>query len=98
MNDSRLRALAPVAAAVGSALVVVAACSDLTGLPPATIRNVVDTVSLYALSDTVISLPAAYDLQTALAVRTDRSSLFDFAFNVDSTGRLEFLPSGALGL
>jgi hypothetical protein len=86
-----------VVAALGS--VTLAACNvDNLGLPAATDANVVDTVSLWALGGTALSLPSAYQISTKSTVRTDRSSSFDFAFNVDTLGRPVFLPTGALGL
>jgi hypothetical protein len=75
-----------------------AACTDSLGLPAASDENIIDTVSLWALDGTALSLPSGYQLASKTAVRTDRSSSFDFAFNVDTLGRLEFLPTGALGL
>jgi hypothetical protein len=75
-----------------------AACTDTLGLPVASDVNVVDTVSLWALNDPRLSLPAGYQIASKSVVRTDRSSSFDFAFNIDSLGRPVFLPTGALGL
>lgn len=82
-------------AATGLALVV--ACGQPLGLPVAQVANEVDTVSLFALDSTPLSAPAAYDLHSRARVRTDRSSLFDFAFNIDSSGAV-LLPTGSLGL
>ena len=85
--------------AVGALAVAVAlGCGDPLGLPRPGIPNVVDTVSLYALSGTPIATPSAYRLDLKLPVRTDQSSLFDFAFDIDTTGRARLLPTGALGL
>src|SRR6266571_5785736 len=75
-----------------------AACTESLGLPAAFNENVVDTVSLWALDGTALSLPSGYQLSTKTTVRTDRSSSFDLAFNVDTLGRPVFLPTGALGL
>jgi len=86
------------AAACGVAALAAACNVDNLGLPLATDANVVDTVSLWALDGTALSLPSGYQLSSKTTVRTDRSSSFDFAFNVDTLGRLEFLPTGALGL
>ena len=81
------------------ALALAAACGDPIGLPPATIANRTDTVSLYALSGTPVTTPSAYVIGFRAAVRTDQSSTgFDFAFDIDSTGRPVLLPTGALGL
>lgn len=75
------------------------ACSDNLGLPAATESNVVDTVSLWALSDARLVLPSAYQIfPPPSVVRTDHSSAFDFAFTFDTLHRPVFLPTGALGL
>ncbi|OGU19389.1 MAG: hypothetical protein A3K13_03625 [Gemmatimonadetes bacterium RIFCSPLOWO2_12_FULL_68_9] len=84
------------AATVGA----VSGCGDPFG-QEATIENAVDTVILYALRDTPIRLPSAYDmfqLSGSQAVRTDTTSQFDFAFDIDSAGRALIYPAGALGL
>ena len=82
-----------------AALALAAACGDPLGLPPAQIANRTDTVSLYALSGTPVTTPSAYVIGFREAVRTDQSPTgFDFAFDIDSTGRPVLLPTGALGL
>lgn len=84
------------AAGVGAA----SACGDPFG-QNATIENSVDTVILYALRDTPIRLPSAYNMLQpagAQAVRTDTTSQFDFAFDIDSAGQARIYPAGALGL
>src|SRR5437773_1141744 len=78
------------------ALALAAACSDSNGLADPTISNVVDTVTLGALEGTSVQTPSAYSIQSG-AVRTDQSD-FEFAYNVDSTGRRVFLPRSVLGL
>ena len=77
---------------------LVVACSNATNLPTAVFTNVVDTVSLYALRGTAVTLPSAYTLEGAQAVRTDLSTLFDFAFDFDSTGKPALYPTGAMNL
>src|SRR3989441_8020071 len=78
------------------------ACSTPTGLPAARDTNTVDTVSLFALSDaltdTALQNPSAYLVQGELRVRTDLSTVFDFAFDVDAAGRPVLLPTGAMHL
>src|SRR2546430_8455645 len=78
------------------------ACSTPTGLPAATDSNTVDTVSLFALSDALTDIalqnPSAYLVQGELRVRTDLSTVFDFAFDVDTAGRPVLLPTGAMHL
>lgn len=74
-------------------------CGDPFG-QDAEIENTVDTVTLYALRDTPVRLPSAYDMLQPLglqAVRPDTTS-FDFAFEIDSTGQALIYPAGALGL
>jgi len=78
------------------ACAAIASCGNPLGLPPAFISNVVDTVSLYALSGTPVSLPSGYSIIGQRAVRTDQGLPFDFAFDFDSTGQAVLLPTGAL--
>lgn len=78
---------------IGSAAL---ACGDpFAGV--ATIENKVDTVTLYALNGTPIRLPSAYDVLTESPVRTDVTSAFDFAFDIDAGGKARILPAGVLG-
>lgn len=84
------------AAFVGAA----SGCGDPFG-QDANIENTVDTVTLYALRDTPIRLPSAYDMfqpSGFQAVRTDTTSQFDFAFDIDSSGQARIYPAGTLGL
>lgn len=74
-----------------------AACGDPFG-QKATIENTIDTVTLYALRDTPIRLPSAYDMLNLLTARTDTTSDFDFAFDINPEGRPLIYTSGALGL
>lgn len=87
-------------AAVAALLVVVlvAACGDPFGLPRAAEENRVDALSLYALSGTPVTAPSAYRLEFRQAVRTDQTSTFDFAFDIDTAGRALLLPTGPLHL
>jgi hypothetical protein len=83
-----------------AAVVAGSACGDPFG-QDATVENTVDTVTLYALRDTPIRLPSAYNMLQpagAQAVRTDTTSQFDFAFDIDSAGQARIYPAGALGL
>ena len=76
--------------------VAAAACGNSTGLQ-AFRTNVVDTVSLYALSGTLVSKPSGYAILNG-PVRTEQVVSFDFAFDIDTAGRAVFLPTGALKL
>ena len=64
----------------------------------ATQENFVDTVTLYALRNTSIRLPSAFSLLDLLPVRTDTTSEFDFAVDIDDTGSALIYPAGKLGL
>lgn len=77
--------------------IVAAACSN-NDLDPAQIDNIVDTVTLGALTGTPISTPSAFSIPDARAIRTDQSASFDFAYNIDQAGRRVLLPLDALGL
>jgi len=78
------------------------ACSTSFPLPPATAAVTSATVTLWALTGTDLSHPSAYDVMNEEVARTDRTSLFDFAFDIrvdsvnDTTAVL--LPRGTLGL
>jgi len=73
------------------------ACGDSTGLPPATIPNWVDTITLAAIRNTPISDASALDVLTATKTRTDHGQAFDLLFDVDSTGAAIMIPAGLLG-
>ena len=75
-----------------------AACGDPFALPDATVENVVDTVSLWAVSGTAIERPSAYVIEGRRAARPDVSGVLDFAFEIDGTGRAQLLPTGAINL
>jgi len=51
-----------------------------------------------ALTDIALQNPSAYLVQGELRVRTDLSTVFDFAFDVDTAGRPVLLPTGAMHL
>lgn len=87
---SRFRITVCLTAVTGLALF--AACKSPQNLPNAQIPNRTDTVTLYALSGTAPGTPSGYALIGPLVVYTERSPLFDFAFNIDSQPKL--LPSG----
>jgi hypothetical protein len=73
-------------------------CGDPFPLPRASIANLVDTLSLYALHGTPVSTPSAYAIEIRSAVRTDQGQGFDFAFDIDTAGRAVLLSTGALKL
>ncbi len=83
---------------LGFALLCSVACGDSTGLPPASIANLIDTTTLFALRGTSIPSPSAYDVVFQRERRTDQGEAFDFAFDIDSTGVALILPSTVLGI
>ena len=81
-----------------AALFVAAACSDPNTLPDAQLENVVDTVTISALTGTAIRLPSAFSVADRAVVRTDLSAQFDFAFDIlPGSNTPAFLPRSALG-
>ncbi len=78
------------------ALALAAGCSDSNGLADPTINNFVDTLTLGALEGTPIQTPSAYAIDAG-AVRTDQTTNFEFAYNVEASGRRVFLPRKVLG-
>lgn len=94
-----MRSPSPLCLATATAAAILAvACGDDFQLPPATLENRIDTVTLYALTGTPVGVPSAYHLELRRAVRTDQTSRFDFVFDITETGEPEFLPTGLLGL
>jgi hypothetical protein len=87
----------PSLAFAASALVVLAAAACGSG-QTAYYSDYVDTVTLYALRNTPIRTPSAYSILDVLAVRTDTTGAFDFAFDIDSLGKPRIYPAGVLGL
>ncbi|HYL54229.1 MAG TPA: hypothetical protein VEU73_01490 [Gemmatimonadales bacterium] len=85
-------------AAIPAVALLAGGCSNATGLPAPLFPNVVDTVSLWALRGTDITLPSAYTLSGAAQVRTDQTTGFDFAFDFDSIGEPALFPLGTLNL
>ena len=78
------------------------ACSSAFTVPPATLAVDSGSVTLWALTGTDLAHPSAYDVIYQTVARTDRTSAFDFAFDIqvdtlhDTTA--VFLPRGPLGL
>ena len=70
-----------------AATAIVAACSDNNNLAPASIPNVVDTFTIGSLTSSPVSVPSAYSVADGNVVRTDLTSAFDFAYNVDASGQ-----------
>jgi hypothetical protein len=67
-------------------------------LGTATLTNVVDTVVLGALVGTGLDVPSAFAIASSSVVRTDQTSAFDFAYNIEGNGIHVLLPAAALGI
>lgn len=80
------------------ALTIASAACDDSILPQATVANSVDSIELFALEGTDISQPSAYDMTRLTSARTDLTTQWDFAFNIDSLGRPLLASAHALGL
>jgi hypothetical protein len=79
-------------------LLALIACSDSNGLPDPTVPNVELTETIYALIGTPVRTPSAYFVDGNRRVRTDTTTNFDFAYNVEPDGRPVFIPRAALGI
>jgi len=88
----------PSAALLPAAVALLIACSGNTDLAPASVPNVVDTATLGALNGSPVQSPSAYSIADGNPVRTDITSAFDFAYDVDTTGRHVFLTLEVLRL
>ena len=84
-------------ASLALGLLASVSCGD-NGLQPGPDANTIDTVSLYAVDGTALTLPSAFSVAIPNAVRTDLTSNFDFVFNITSQDSAVFLPTGALHL
>src|SRR3954471_5509303 len=79
-------------------LVGLVACSDSSGLPDPTVPNTEIVQNLYALTGTPVNTPSAYSISGNRRVRTDTTTNFDFAYNIERDGRRVFIPQAALGI
>ena len=80
--------------AAGSAVI---ACSDPNALGPPGNSNFEDTLTLFALHGTPIASPSAFSVPEG-PVRTDRTSGFEFAYDVGPQGEHLFLPLAVLDI
>jgi hypothetical protein len=80
----------------------IAACNDPFALPPAQLPPIEVPLTLWAMTGTALSEPSAFDMLKQLVARTDRTSDFDFAFDMQVDTLKDtiavLLPRGALGL
>ena len=81
-----------------AAVAIAAGCDDTANLAPASIPNVVDTFTMGSLHGSPVPLPSAFSVVDGNVVRTDLTSAFDFAYDVDSAGRHVFLTLAVLRL
>ncbi len=81
-----------------AAAATLAACGADSFLPQPTVENVVDTITLGALRSTPVGIPSAYSLSNSVPVRTDLSSNYDFAYDIDSVLGPALYPAQATGV
>lgn len=74
-----------------SAVIVSGACTDPIHITAQT-ATLVDTLSVYALSGSAPSLPAALDIFARQPVRVDGFGSFDIAFDIVSPTQVKILP------
>lgn len=90
---------APTTAVTLACFVLLAACNQDSGIPDPTVPNVIDTVTLWSLTDGPLTKPTAYALNFRDGVRTwEAGSGFEFAYDVADDGTSNFLPLHVLGL
>ena len=81
------------------ALIAVAtSCSDSNSLGNPAFANAERVDTLYALIGTPVQTPSAYSIQGSRRVRTDTTSAFDFAYNLQKDGSHVFVPRAVLGI
>ncbi|NIN11567.1 MAG: hypothetical protein GTN62_08690 [Gemmatimonadales bacterium] len=85
-------------AVAASLLTAATACGGGLGLPSPVFENIVDTTTLFALQGTAITSPSAFDVVSGRRTRTQLAEPFDFAFDIDETGKPILLPREVLGL
>jgi hypothetical protein len=85
-------------AAAVFATAFVAACSNPNALAPASISNIVDTVTLTATRDSALQAPNAFSITNGTAVRSYQTISFEFAYDVTPGGQPVLLPLAVLGL
>lgn len=82
-----------------AAIALLAACGPDNGIPPASLTNIIDTVTMSSLATGPLQAPTAYSLNARSVVRTwDVGTNFEFAYSTDAAGRDLFLPLDVLGL
>jgi len=77
-------------------LVTFTACGDPTRLT-ARLPTVADTITVFALTGTPLSVPTALNTFRHEAVRTEATSMYDVVFDIDASGRVLLYPPAAVG-
>ena len=72
-----------------------AGCGDPLSLLPASFENRVDSLSLWAASNTPVVLPSGYLVGQRVTVRLDQVTTFDFFYDVTPEGERIFVPLAA---
>ena len=85
---ARPRTLALIAAAIG---VGALACGDFTGVP-ASLPTHEDSGTVYAINGAPAGAPTALHFFTAQLVPADANFLFDVAFDIDTSGKVVYMP------
>ncbi len=81
------------------AFALAAACSDPNAIPNASLKNEVDTLTLWSLEKGPLNKPTAYSLSARNGVRTwEAGTNFEFLFSMDNALNARLIPLGALGL
>jgi len=84
----------PIASLV--ALVTFTACGDPTRLT-ARLPTIADTITVFALTGTPLSVPTALNTFRHEAVRAEATSMYDVVFDIDASGRIVLYPPAAVG-
>jgi hypothetical protein len=77
---------------------VATSCSDSNSLGNPAFANAERVDTLYALIGTPVQTPSAYSIQGSRRVRTDTTSAFDFAYNLQEDSSHVFIPRAVLGI
>ena len=73
-----------------------AACGDPTSIR-ANFETIADTITVFALTGTPLSVPTALNTFRHEAVRAEATSQYDVVFDIDPSGRVILYPPGAVG-
>ena len=79
-------------AAVASATILLAACDDPFGLK-ASLAVQFDTLSVYAMSGTPVTYPAAYNAGSGVVLRIAPEAAYDVAFDLQTDGKIRLVPA-----